>query len=265
MAVRFEHKTVWITGASSGIGEALALAMVDAGATVIASSSSEEKLNRVYEKCSDKERFFVVPLDLGVPESLRRAAEDVLDRFERIDILVNNGGISQRSRALDTPLDNDRKLMEIDYFGTVALTKAVLPRMIEQGGGHILCTSSIVGVFGFPLRSAYSAAKHALHGFFESLRVEYSSHGIKVGIIIGGRINTPISYSALTSDGTPYGKMDEGQRNGISPEKAARKIMKGIRRGRKEIWVGGAELIMIVLKRYLPGMHSMISGKVKPT
>lgn len=155
--------------------------------------------------------------------------------------------------------------MEIDYFSAVILTKAVLPSMLEGGGGYVLCTSSIVGVFGFPLRSAYSAAKHALHGFFESLRTEYWDRGIKVGIIIGGRIDTPISMSAIAPGGKPYGRMDDGQRNGITAEKAARQILRGIKRGKFEIRAGGKELLMVKIKRLMPGLHFRIARKVKPT
>lgn len=261
----FKRKIVWITGASSGIGEAVALALVEQGATVIASSSNPEKLEKSRTKAADPDRFFVVPMDLAQPESIEAAARKVMEQFGRVDILINNAGISQRSTVLETPIENDRKIMEIDYFGTVILTKLVLPHMISQGGGHILCTSSLAGVFGFPLRSAYSAAKHALHGFFESLRIEYYQQNIKVGIIIGGRIRTPISFSALTGDGKAYGKMDEGQENGISPEKAARQILKGIRRNKHEIKVGGYELLMVAIKRWFPRLSFRISRSIKPT
>lgn len=261
----FKDKIVWITGASSGIGEATALASIDLGATVIASAPSVDELEISKAKASAPERFWVLPLDLSKPDTLAPLAAEVINKFGRIDILMNNAGISQRSKVLDTPMENDRLIMEIDYFGAVILTKAVLPIMIAQGGGHILCTSSMVGLFGFPLRSGYSAAKHALHGFFESLRLEYYNDNIKVGIIVGGRIHSAISMNALTGDGTPYSQMDEGQQNGISPQKAAKQILRGIRRNKREIRVGGKELIMIFLKRWFPHLHFKLSKKIKPT
>lgn len=261
----FKDKIVWITGASSGIGEAVAFALIEQGATVIASSSSIEKLQLSKTKSPKPELFYTVPIDLSQPDTIESIAKQVIEQFDRIDILINNAGISQRSLVLDTPIANDRKVMEIDYFGTIILTKAILPQMIKQGGGHILCTSSIVGVFGFPLRSAYSAAKHALHGFFESLRIEYYKQNIKVGIIIGGRINTAISMNAITSDGSAYGKLDDGQKNGITSEKAAQQILKGIRKNKREIKVGGKELLMVTLKRRFPRLHFWIAKRVNAT
>ena len=261
----FKDKIVWITGASSGIGEATAFAFIEQGANVIASSSSIEKLETSKAKAPKPELFHTIPLDLSKPDTIEPIAKQVIERFGRVDILINNAGISQRSLALDTPIINDRKVMEIDYFGTIILTKAVLPQMIKQGGGHLLCTSSIVGVFGFPLRSAYSAAKHALHGFFESLRLEYYKQNIKVGIIIGGRINTAISTNAITSDGSAYDKLDDGQKNGISPQKAAQQILRGIRKNKQEIRVGGKELLMVTLKRKFPRLHFWIAKRVKAT
>jgi short-subunit dehydrogenase len=263
--MKFNNKIVWITGASSGIGKALAYKFINEGAIVVASSSSKQKLEEAKQNAPNPDNFYVFPLDLGNPETIKPLVEQVIAQFGKVDILINNAGVSQRSKILETPIENDRKIMEIDYFGTIILTKALLPYMIKQGGGHILCTSSIVGVFGFPLRSAYSAAKHALHGFFESLRIEYYEHNINVGIIIGGRIQTPISMSAVTSDGTPYGKMDDGQKNGITAEKAAKQILDGIRKNKKEIWIGGSELLMIALKRWFPALHFKISKNVKPT
>jgi len=261
----FNNKIVWITGASSGIGEATAFAMIEQGAEIIASAPFFDELEISKAKAPIPEKFHIFPLDLTKPESIAPVVQNVIEQFGKIDILMNNAGISQRSLVLDTPIENDRKVMEINYFGAVILTKAVLPLMLKQGGGHILCTSSMVGVFGFPLRSAYSAAKHALHGFFESLRTEYYHQNIKVSIIIGGRINTQISMHAITSDGSEYGKMDDGQKNGIPPHKAAKKIMKGIRRNKHEIWVGSFELLMIIFKRFFPKLNFIIAKKIKPT
>ena len=261
----FKNKIVWITGASSGIGEAIAFALIKQGAVVIASSSSIEKLKASKAKASNTEQFHIVPLDLNNADTIQPTAQQVIERFGRVDILINNAGISQRSLVLETPIANYRKVMEINYFGTVILTKAVLPQMIKQGGGYLLCTSSIVGVFGFPLRSAYSAAKHALHGFFESLRIEYYKQNIKVSIIIGGRINTAISMNAITGNGLPYGKLDDGQKNGISSEKAAQQILRGMQKSKREIRAGGKELLMVTLKRRFPRIHFWIAKRIKAT
>ena len=261
----FKNKIVWITGASSGIGEAVAFAMISQGAEIIASAPFVDELEASRARAPIPEKYHIVPLDLSKPETIEPVAQKVIGQFGRVDILMNNAGISQRSLTLDTPIENDRKVMEIDYFGAVILTKAVLPQMLKQGGGHLLCTSSMVGVFGFPLRSAYSAAKHALLGFFESLRTEYFRQNIKVSIIIGGRIQTQISLHAITSAGTAYGKMDDGQKNGITPEKAAQQILKGIRKNKLEIWVGGIELLMVLIKRWFPRLNYWIARKIKST
>jgi len=261
----FKNKKVWITGASSGIGEAVAYAMIEQGAEIIASAPFIDELETSKSKAPIPDKYHIFPIDLSKPETIEVVAQQVIDRFKRIDILINNAGISQRSLTLDTPIENDRKVMEIDYFGAVILTKAVLPQMIKQGGGHLLCTSSMVGVFGFPLRSSYSAAKHALHGFFESLRTEYYNQNIKVSIIIGGRIQTQISLNALTKDGSAYGKMDDGQKNGITPQKAAKQILRGIRKNKLEIWVGGFELLMVLIKRWFPNLNYLIARKIKST
>jgi len=258
----FKNKVVWITGASSGIGESVALALIDEGATVIASAPFLEELETVKNKASRPENFHCVVLDLLQPETLEPLAKRMIEQFERIDILINNAGVSQRALAVDTPIEVDRKIMEIDYFGAVILTKAVLPQMILQGGGHLVCTSSLVGVFGFPLRSAYSAAKHAMHGFFESVRIENYQHNIKVNIIIGGRIKTNVSLNAVMADGKAYGKMDAGQNKGITPEKAARQILNGIRKNKSEILVGSTELLMLRIKRWLPKLHGFLSRKI---
>ena len=183
----------------------------------------------------------------------------------RLTILLNIGGISQRARIDETPLWLDRKIFEINYFGTIALTKAVLPYMIRQKSGHILATSSISGRFGFPLRSAYSASKQALHGFFETLYLENKSSNIRTSVIIPGRVNTAISYHALNPEGKEHGKLDEGQAKGISPDKAAKIIIRGIERDKREILVGKSELMLLHIRRYLPWLFFRIADKIKST
>ncbi|MGZ4035760.1 MAG: SDR family oxidoreductase, partial [Bacteroidia bacterium] len=201
----YKNKIVWITGASSGIGEALAHAFAAEGAKLILSARRNDELVRVKNslKLNDAD-VLILPLDLSDTSHVNELTKQVISKFGRIDILVNNGGMSQRSLAKDTSLENDRKLMEINFFGTVALTKSVLPFMLKQKSGHIIAMSSISGKFGFYLRSAYSASKHALHGFFESLRMEIYNDNIKVMIICPGRIKTNISINALTSDGSRH-------------------------------------------------------------
>jgi dehydrogenase/reductase SDR family protein 7B len=260
----FADKTVLITGASSGIGEALVNAFTKGGSRVIASSNDEAGLRRVAESCSAmKGSITTVPFDLSESTGIEETVADIIEKEGRIDMLLNIGGISQRALIKDTPLWLDRRIMEINYFGTIALTKAVMPYMISSGGGHIVATSSISGRFGFPLRSAYSASKQALHGFFETLLLEHKADNIRVSVLIPGRVRTNISLHALTSSGQEHGKLDEGLATGITPEKAAYQIIRGLRRNRREILVGSSELLMLKIRKYLPALFFRIAGRIK--
>lgn len=261
----FSDRVVWITGASSGIGEELTYAFARNGSRVIASSKDPEGLSRVAARCQGmKGSITTVPFDLSETATIEELAADVYRKEGRIDMLLNIGGVSQRALIAETPLWVDRKIMEINYFGTIALTKAVLPYMIKSGGGHIAATSSISGRFGFPLRSAYSASKQALHGFFETLLLEHSKDNIRVSMLIPGRVKTMISYRALTADGSEHSRLDEGQAGGITPEKAAEQIIRGLRRNRREILVGSSELLMLKIRKYMPSLFFRIAGKIKP-
>jgi len=264
--VEIKDKIVWITGASSGIGEALAYAYAREKAKIIISSNQVEELETVRKKCLEMNADVIaVAFDLISQESIKQAVGQVLNKYGKVDLLINNGGISQRSLIRETPLDIDRKLMDVNYFGGVYLTKLILPSMIKQKQGHIAVTSSIVGKFGFPLRSAYSASKHAILGFYETLRFEEEENNIKVTIIIPGRVKTNISINAVTKDGQTYGKMDEGQNDGISAEASARIIIKAIKRNKKEVLVGGKELLMVHFRRFIPILFNKLTSKIKHT
>ena len=261
----FEGKIVWITGASSGIGECLVYSFVKRGATVIASSNEPSELERVRNNCGDlAEKVVCIPFDLSDTSGIDKIVKEQLEKTGRIDYLLNIGGISQRATIEETPLWLDRKIMEINYFGTIALTKAILPYMIKQQSGHILATSSIAGRFGFPLRSAYSASKQALHGFFETLFIENKKYNIRSSVIIPGRVRTKISFRALDAEGREHGTMDSGLSKGIKPEKAAEMIIRGINRNKLEILVGGTELTMLFIRRYFPLLFFRLADKIKP-
>jgi short-subunit dehydrogenase len=263
----FDGKVVWITGASSGIGEALVYEFIKLGATVIASSNEASELEKVKNNCGNRaDRITCAPFDLSDTADIAALVDKHLSARGRIDYLLNIGGISHRSMVEETPIWLDRKIMEINYFGTIALTKAVLPYMIKQRSGHVLATSSIAGRFGFPLRSAYSASKQALHGFFETLHIENKEkYNINASVIIPGRVRTKISYRALDGHGKEQGKMDEGLANGITPERAAITIIKGIKKNKREILVGSSELMMLHIRRYLPFLFFRLAGKIKST
>ena len=178
---------------------------------------------------------------------------------------MNNGGISQRSEISETSIEMHRKIMEIDFFSYIIITKTVLPSMIASGGGYIAATSSISGKFGFPLRSAYASAKHAIQGFFETLRIEMLSHNISVTIAYPGRVNTKISVNALKADGSAHGTLDAGQAGGITAEKCAQQYIKAIKHRKPEILIGGKELLMVHIKRFFPRLFFKIIGNIKPT
>ena len=185
--------------------------------------------------------------------------------FDRLDVLVNNAGISQRALAHETVLEVDRRVMEVDFFAPVALTKAVLPSMLEGGAGHIAVVSSLVGKFGTPRRSAYAASKHALHGFFDSLRAEVHAAGLRVTLICPGYVRTDISRNALRADGTLHETMDAGQQNGLTPERCAAKILRAIEREKDEVFFGGQEAVAVYIKRFWPGLLNRILRKATVT
>ncbi len=262
----FNNKVAWITGASSGIGESLACKMVKLGCKVVISSNQLEELKRVEEKIiASGGKCGVLPFDLSEVDKIPGIAQQAIAVFGGIDMLFNNGGISQRSLINETPLENDRKIMEINYFANITLTKSVLPQMIKNGGGHIAVTSSLSGLFGFPLRSAYCASKHALHGFYETLRIEHLKDNIKVTIACPDRVRTNISFNALDSTGKAHGRMDERQDKGITADQCACEIIKAVKKDKIVVLIGGFERVSVYLKRYIPSLFYKMITKVSVT
>ncbi|OQX78504.1 MAG: short chain dehydrogenase [Bacteroidetes bacterium 4484_276] len=260
--MNFKGKTIWIIGASSGIGKALSVDFARQKARLILSSRNVDELETVKGMCLNfTDDCSVIPLDLEDNSDYTPLVAEVINRYNIIDYLIVNGGISQRSLVHETPLKIDRRLMEVNYFGNIAITKAVLPKMIRQKSGHIVVVSSIVGKFGFPLRSAYSASKHALHGFYETLRAEHKNDNIKVTIAIPGRVRTNISYNALKKDGSRHQQLDQGQAQGISVESCSMQIINAIKKDKKEVLIGGKELFMVLIRKYFPSLFYYIINK----
>lgn len=254
----FKDKKIWITGASSGIGEALAYKFSKLGASLIISSRRFAELQRVKAACANPDKVIIVPLDLEKYEDIAQIATPVLKKFGNIDILVNNGGASQRALVVDEDLKVVEKMMKINFMGAVALTKVVLPGMIEQKRGHIVCMSSLAGKFGIPLRSGYAAAKHALHGFFETLRAENHDNGIRVMMVCPGYVNTNVAINALDAKAEKRNQNDPGQEQGLDPAVMADKIIKGIEKEKLEITAGGSETNGIWLSRFFPRLFAKI-------
>jgi short-subunit dehydrogenase len=261
-------KVIWITGASSGIGEALTHELAKQGARLILSSRRKEELERVKGNCHAlvQPNIRILPLDLSHAATLNLCAEAAIQIFGHVDILINNGGISQRSLAKETSIDVDRKIMEVDYFGAVALTKALLPDFLQRKSGHFVAVSSVMGLIGTPYRSGYAAAKHALHGFYDSLRAELWSEqkNICVTLICPGWIHTNVTLNALKGDGSALNEMDKTTEKGMSPKECASKIINAIQKKKEEAYIGGAkELAGVYLKRFLPSIFSKVVRKVK--
>lgn len=258
----FKDRRVWITGASSGIGEALALAFHEAGAKLILSARREDELKRIQAACGGAANTLVLPMDVTDAAALPQKTAAALDFAGGIDILVLNAGITQRSRTRETDESVYRRLMEVNFFAPEALARAVLPSMLAQKSGHMVVISSVAGKFGVPMRSGYSATKFALHGFFEALRAEEERNGIHVTMVCPGYIRTDISLSALRGDGRRHAKMDSEIAHGMPVDECARQILRGVARKKKEIVVAARrEKALVYLKRFFPDLLARMVGR----
>ena len=256
---RYKDTVIWITGASSGIGEALAYALSREGARLILSARRQAELERVREGCVVPDKVQVLTLDLEEHNELPDKASAAWSLFGTIDILVNNAGISQRSLIAATDFSVYRRMMEVNYLGTVALTKAILPRFIKASGGHFVTVTSLMGRFGSPYRSGYCAAKHALHGFFDVLRMEHEKDGIAVSLICPGFVQTNVARNAITADGSPQEKNDDATSKGLTPEVFATKMIRAMKRKKYEAYIGRGEVKGVYLKRFFPKLlHKVV-------
>lgn len=261
----FKNKVIWITGASSGIGKGLVMALSKIECKLIISSRNEQRLNEVKQESTNPDNISVLAFDLGEIGDLTNVVETAINYYGKIDVLINNGGISQRSLIVDTDISVDKRLMEVDYLGTVALSKLVLPHFIDNQSGHYAVVSSLMGKFGSPYRSGYCGSKHALHGFFDVLRMEHEKDHIKVTIICPGFVNTNVAKNALTGDGTTQNSQDEATKNGLSVESFTKKMLKAIEKEKFEAYIGRKEVLGIYLKRFFPKLlHKFVlNSKVR--
>lgn len=257
--VYIDGKTIWITGASSGIGEALAYELNRRKCKLILSARRERDLERVKANCKDPENSVVLPLDVTDLESMPKKTDKAIAAFGGIDILINNAGISQRSLIKDTDLAVYQKLMEVNYLGTIAITKAVLPHFLARKRGHFTTITSVMGKFASPLRSGYCGSKHALHGFFDALRMEHEKDGIDVTLICPGFVSTDIAKKALTANGNSKGTDDNATEKGMPVDRCACKITNAMERKKFEAYIGGKEVSGVFLKRLFPKLlHSIV-------
>ena len=239
--MRFEDRTVWITGASSGIGEALAIAFAAEGANLVLSGRRRDALDAVAARLPT--RSLVLPFEATDPDALPEAVETAWAWRDGIDMLVNNAGISQRSLAIDTAPHVYRTLIETDLIAPILLTQRVLPRMAGRRSGHVVAISSVAGRVGTALRTGYCAAKHGLIGYMDALRAEVElAYGIKVTNVLPGSIRTNVAANALQADGSRRGESDANIESGMDPAECARRILDGLASGDREILVAdGAE------------------------
>ena len=252
---RWDNEIVWVTGASSGIGQACAEAWAQKGATVVLSARKKDTLEKVAAPLRDQgANVHVVTLDLAETDQLAGIAHQVETTIGPVDVMVHCGGISQRSKAIDTDLEVDRRVMEIDYFGTLALTKALLPGMVQRQKGHFVVVTSLMGLFSSPLRSGYCGAKHALHGFFEALRAEHHDDGLNITMVCPGFIRTNISLNAVVGDGSKQGSMDAKTGAGMTAMQCAERMVRAVERRKAEVLIGRYEIIAAYLKRWAPGL-----------
>lgn len=253
-----ENKVVWITGASSGIGEALAYTFAKYKARIIISARREDELERVKKNCNlPKSDILLLPLDVSKYDELEAKAEEVIAKFGKVDILINNAGVSHWSKINDTSFDVIKKIMDVNFFGSVALTKVVLPGMLAQKQGTVVVVSSILGKMVTPKQSAYNSSKHALHGFFDTLRAEYQDKNIKVLLVCPGFVNTNVAKNSLDKNGNPINKNNNLIASGLDPLVVAEEVVKALRNNEEEIVVsGGKEKFALLVKRLAPGLFS---------
>lgn len=262
----YKNKSILITGASSGIGEALAYNFINKGARVIISGRNLNELTRVKNTCTQPKNVEILVMDIANYHSTAHVIQNFLGTNRSIDILVNNAGLSQRSLALKTNLSVDAQLIETNLLGTIAVTKAVLPYLLKNSESHIVVVSSIMGKFGAPLRSSYAAAKHGLHGFFDTLRAELKNENVKILLVCPGFVRTNISKNALTADGKHQGTMDVATEKGFTTNYVAQEIIRAIESNKTEIIIAGTrEKLAVYLKRFAPSLLRRMVANAKTT
>lgn len=258
-----KNKVVWVTGASSGIGEAITFALAKEGCKLVISARRKEELERVKQATNlSDDNILVLPIDLEQYQKANEWTKTVMDKFNRIDILINNGGISQEGLALNTTTAVEQKIMDINYFGNVALSKAVAPIMQQQNSGKIAVITSIIGKFGLPKLSTYAASKHALYGFYDSFRLELKKNNIGVLLVSPGFINTNVTLNAVTADGSTFNKNSPAQENGMKTEVFAKKFISALKSNRNHKYIGGKELLSVPFKTFFPNIFYNLMFKM---
>ncbi|MBU4318387.1 MAG: SDR family NAD(P)-dependent oxidoreductase [Proteobacteria bacterium] len=258
----FKGQCWWITGASSGIGEALSRALASRGASLILSGRNVAAIEAVARDCPEA---LVLPFEATDYDSIPGIVERAWSWKGRVEGLANNAGITQRSLAMETAFMVYQKIIAVDLLGPIALTQALLPKMVKAGGGRIIAISSVAGFIGAPLRSAYSAAKHGLIGYHDSVRAENEHLGIHVHVVAPGSVRTNVSKNALAADGSVRGVSDPAIDNGMPPDEAAEAILGAIQEGKREIVLAtGMEFDAVALRRKDPeALFDLMSASIR--
>jgi dehydrogenase/reductase SDR family protein 7B len=257
-------KVVWITGASSGLGEALAKQLAAQGAELVLSARRVDELQRVLVQLPRQAQHLIVPFDATDDGAMDTALQQAINIKGKVDWLINNAGISQRSLVEDTSAQTDRRIMEVDYFAPVALTRKLLPHLLQQGTGKVVFVSSVAGLLGTQYRASYAAAKGAIHLWANSLRAEVADRGVSVAVVFPGFVKTNVSINALTGDGSALGSMDDAQANAMSSDQFAQKLVKALLDNEEFIVIGGLkERFGVWLSRLSPELMYKVIRKSK--
>lgn len=263
----FKGKKIWITGASSGIGKELAIQLSKHTDKLILSSRKVAALESVKDLCENNSNIKILALDLEKHDKIEEIFNANLEWVKDVDILFNNAGISQRSYVEDTEFDVYKRLMDVNYLGTIRLSLLLLPFFKERNTGHFIVTSSVAGKIGVPIRAGYSASKFALHGFFEALRAELDKTAVEISMLCPGYIKTDISLNALKGDGSQQGTMDDAQANGMTVNTMVNKVLKAVSKQKAEILVGGIVETHLAtrISRFFPSIFRKVIANSKVT
>jgi len=258
--MNFENKVIWITGASSGIGAELVRQLSALKALLIITSREYPRLKALEQQLGISDRCTIITADIAKPDELPAVVNKAIQAYGRVDMVIHAAGIGQRCMASDTDIAVYQRLMNVNFYGPLTITQLLLPHF-RQYGGHIIAIGSMSGLMGFPGRSGYAASKHALKGYFETLQVEADIPRLHITIVSPGRINTPLSKSALTGNGTPYNKMDRAQLLGIPVDECAVTIIKAIRRKKKHVIIARNERLLYWLRIFIPAAYYYVARK----
>ncbi|MBK8846671.1 MAG: SDR family NAD(P)-dependent oxidoreductase [Bacteroidetes bacterium] len=261
--LKLKDKVIWITGASSGIGEALVIYALEQGACVVMSARNHAKLETLKNTHDKLGKAMILPIDISTVTDGSQFVNEVIKHFGKIDILVNNAGIGQKSFVLDTKWEIEKQVLDTNFTGLIRLSNAVAHQMKKSGGGNIAVITSIMGKFGMPMYAAYSASKHALYGYFDAWRGELKQHNIRISIICPGFINTNVSYNSLLADGSFMNKNSPAQEKGMPASKAAEKILKAIVKNERHVFVGGLELLSVPFRNLAPGLFYWLLDRMQ--